>query len=91
MNSLSGFMNEKFSYEETEKFSAELEKRVIERTVSLSKENKDLKKEIAQCKSVQEQTKKSLQEKIILLKGIHHTVKNNFQVISSLLNIQSVI
>ena len=89
MNSLSGFMNEKFSYEETEKFSAELEKRVIERTVSLSKENKDLKKEIAQCKSVQEQTKKSLQEKIILLKGIHHTVKNNFQVISSLLNIQS--
>ena len=89
MNSLSGFMNEKFSYEETEKFSAELEKRVIERTVSLSKENKDLKKEIAQCKSVQEQTKKSLQERIILLKGIHHTVKNNFQVISSLLNIQS--
>ena len=89
MNSSSGFINEKFSYEETEKFSAELEKRVIERTVSLSKENKDLKKEIAQCKSVQEQTKKSLQERIILLKGIHHTVKNNFQVISSLLNIQS--
>jgi two-component sensor histidine kinase len=89
MNSSSGFINEKFSYEETEKFNAELEKRVIERTVSLSKENKDLKKEIAQCKSVQEQTKKSLQERIILLKGIHHTVKNNFQVISSLLNIQS--
>ena len=89
MNSLSGFINEKFSYEDTEKFNAELEKRVIERTVSLSKENKDLKKEIAQCKSVQEQTKKSLQERIILLKGIHHTVKNNFQVISSLLNIQS--
>jgi len=89
MDYLSGFINGKFSNEGNEKFNAVLEKRVTERTASLSKENEDLRKEIAQNKTVHEQTKKSLQEKIILLKEIHHTVKNDMQVIASLLNIQS--
>jgi two-component system, sensor histidine kinase PdtaS len=67
-----------------------LEVKVEERTKELSYSYKLLEKEVDERKQAQKRLLSSISDKEVLLREVHHRVKNNFEIVSSLMDIGSM-
>ena len=75
--------------DQVEALNRDLEDRVHQRTAEVVESNTNLKTEISERRVLEAELQKSLAEKDVLMREVNHRVKNNFQIIISLLNLQS--
>jgi PAS domain S-box-containing protein len=71
------------------RFNSELELQVRSRTIDLERLNTMLEAEVIQRTMAEDSIRNSLNERELLLREIHHRVRNNLQIILSLINLQS--
>ena len=71
---------------ELQKSRDQLEQRVEERTAELKQVNRELSLEIEERQKTETRLRASIKEKEILIREVYHRVKNNLQIIASLLD-----
>jgi two-component sensor histidine kinase len=89
IETLEDITDRKAAEESLKTFVEDLERKVTERTSDLSDINMKLMTEIDIRIDAEKQLTKTVGEKEVLLREVHHRIKNNLQIIISFLNLQS--